>query len=34
VALGDAPDVVTDIADHVTGRFDDGGTVGELSRWV
>ncbi|QGN34123.1 HAD family hydrolase [Microlunatus sp. Gsoil 973] len=34
VALGDAPDEVKDIADHVTGRFDDGGTVEELSRWV
>lgn len=34
VALGDAPDEVKDIADHVTGRFDDGGTVQELSRWL
>ena len=34
VALGDAPDEVKDIADHVTGRFDDGGTVEELSRWL
>jgi hydroxymethylpyrimidine pyrophosphatase-like HAD family hydrolase len=34
VALGDAPDEVKDAADHVTGRFDDGGTVEELQRWV
>jgi HAD superfamily hydrolase (TIGR01484 family) len=34
VALGDAPDEVKDVADHVTGRFDDGGTVEELARWV
>lgn len=34
VALGDAPIEVKDIADHVTGRFDDGGTVEELSRWL
>lgn len=34
VALGDAPDEVKDSADHVTGRFDDGGTVEELARWL
>jgi len=34
VALGDAPAEVKDTADHVTGRFDDGGTVEELSRWL
>lgn len=34
VALGDAPAEVKDSADHVTGRFDDGGTVEELSRWL
>jgi hydroxymethylpyrimidine pyrophosphatase-like HAD family hydrolase len=34
VALGDAPDEVKDAADHVTGRFDDGGTVEELQRWI
>lgn len=34
VALGDAPDEVKDAADHVTGRFDDGGTVDELERWI
>lgn len=33
VALGDAPDEVKECADHVTGRFADGGTVEELSRW-
>lgn len=34
VALGDAPDEVKDVADHVTGRFDDGGTLEELCRWL
>jgi 5-amino-6-(5-phospho-D-ribitylamino)uracil phosphatase len=34
VALGDAPDEVKEIADHVTGKFDDGGSVEELERWV
>lgn len=34
VAMGDAPESVQDIADHVTGKFDDGGTVDELRRWV
>jgi hydroxymethylpyrimidine pyrophosphatase-like HAD family hydrolase len=33
VALGDAPPEVQQAADHVTGRFADGGTVAELSRW-
>jgi hydroxymethylpyrimidine pyrophosphatase-like HAD family hydrolase len=33
VALGDAPLEVQQAADHVTGRFADGGTVVELSRW-
>jgi HAD superfamily hydrolase (TIGR01484 family) len=34
VALGDAPEEVKNAADHVTGLFDDGGTVEELRRWV
>lgn len=34
VALGDAPEVVQSAADHVTGRFDDGGTLDELRRWI
>ena len=34
VAMGDAPDEVKAIADHVTGTFDDGGTVEELIRWA
>lgn len=34
VALGDAPDEVKLAADHVTGPFDDGGTVDELRRWL
>jgi HAD superfamily hydrolase (TIGR01484 family) len=34
VALGDAPDEVRAAADHVTGRFDDGGTLEELHRWI
>lgn len=33
VALGDAPAEVQEVADHVTGRFDAGGTVSELARW-
>lgn len=33
VALGDAPDEVRAAADHVTDRFDDGGTTAELARW-
>lgn len=33
VAIGDAPEEVRQAADHVTGRFDDGGTVAELNRW-
>ncbi len=33
VALGDAPAEVQQVADHVTGRFADGGTVEELRRW-
>lgn len=34
VAMGDAPDEVKAAADHVTGNFDDLGTVEELSRWL
>jgi HAD superfamily hydrolase (TIGR01484 family) len=34
VALGDAPTEVRSVADHVTGKFDDGGTVDELRRWI
>lgn len=33
VALGDAPPEVRSVADAVTDRFDDGGTVNELDRW-
>lgn len=33
VAIGDAPAPVQAAADHVTGRFADGGTAAELSRW-
>lgn len=33
VALGDAPAEVQDVADHVTGLFDEGGTAAELNRW-
>ena len=33
VAIGDAPAEVCDVADHVTGRFADGGTAEELDRW-
>ncbi|WOP19167.1 HAD family hydrolase [Raineyella sp. LH-20] len=33
VALGDAPLEVRLAADAVTGRFEDGGTLAELSRW-
>jgi Cof subfamily protein (haloacid dehalogenase superfamily) len=33
VALGDACDEVQAAADHVTGRFADGGTAVELDRW-
>lgn len=33
VALGDAHPDVAAAADHVTGRFADGGTAEELSRW-
>lgn len=33
VAMGQSPDAVLEAADHVTGNFDDGGTVEELSRW-
>jgi Cof subfamily protein (haloacid dehalogenase superfamily) len=33
VALGDACDEVRAAADHVTGRFTDGGTAVELDRW-
>jgi HAD superfamily hydrolase (TIGR01484 family) len=33
VAMGDAPPEVQRVADHVTGRFADGGTVAELRRW-
>lgn len=33
VALGDAPQEVQEIADDVTGLFEEGGTVTELDRW-
>jgi len=33
VAMGEAPPEVQRVADHVTGRFSDGGTVAELNRW-
>jgi HAD superfamily hydrolase (TIGR01484 family) len=33
VAMGDAPREVQQAADHVTGRFVDGGTIQELDRW-
>lgn len=33
VAMGDAPVEVQQVADHVTGLFDEGGTVTELQRW-
>ncbi|WP_040160161.1 HAD family hydrolase [Nigerium massiliense] len=33
VAVGDAPAVVQEAADHVTGTFADGGTTAELRRW-
>ncbi|HYP44463.1 MAG TPA: HAD family hydrolase [Propionibacteriaceae bacterium] len=33
VAIGDAPPEVQSVADHVTGRFADGGTAAELRRW-
>lgn len=33
VAMGDAAEETQAVADHVTGRFDDGGTLAELSRW-
>ena len=33
VAMGDAPDEVKQVATHVTGCFDDGGTLAELRRW-
>ena len=33
VAIGDAGAGVHAAADHVTGRFEDGGTAAELSRW-
>ena len=33
VALGDAGQNVRAAADHVTGRFEDGGTADELARW-
>lgn len=33
VAMGDAPDEVRQAAAHVTGRFDEGGTLAELRRW-
>ncbi len=33
VAIGDAAENVRAVADHVTGRFRDGGTAEELSRW-
>lgn len=33
VAMGDAAENVRAAADHVTGRFEDGGTAEELNRW-
>lgn len=33
VAMGNAPDDVKAVADHVTGTFADGGTAAELRRW-
>lgn len=33
VAIGDAALETQAVADHVTGRFDDGGTLAELRRW-
>jgi hydroxymethylpyrimidine pyrophosphatase-like HAD family hydrolase len=33
VALGDACPEVHLVADHVTGRFAEGGTAAELNRW-
>lgn len=33
VAIGDAPPEVKEAADAVTGKFADGGTADELSRW-
>ncbi len=33
VAIGDAPERVRAVADHVTARFEDGGTAEELNRW-
>ena len=33
VALGDASPEVAARANHVTGSFEDGGTVEELRRW-
>lgn len=33
VAMGDAPEEVKRVADAVTGRFADGGTLTELRRW-
>lgn len=33
VAIGDAAPETQAVADHVTGRFDDGGTLTELRRW-
>lgn len=33
VAVGDAVEAVQQAAAHVTGRFADGGTAAELSRW-
>lgn len=33
VAMGNSPDEVKQVADAVTGHFDDGGTAAELNRW-
>lgn len=33
VAMADAAEETRAVADHVTGRFDDGGTLAELRRW-
>ncbi|MRJ99923.1 HAD-IIB family hydrolase [Aeromicrobium sp. S22] len=34
VAMGHAPDTLTDVADHVTGSIDDDGLVEELRRYL
>ena len=34
VAMGQGPQVVREIADHVTGRVDEDGAAEELRRWL